>query len=652
MPRDIPDNGLAAALAALHEAGAHFVRCNEEKAATRTDWQRRKMTLDAARRHAAGGGLLGVIPASLGCVVMDFDHGDDAARDAVLRTLGNPVAVIASQKPGRFHLWYRHADAAHVGNGKWYHGGAERGELRGGNGYAILWDAPALAAALADRNAARALLGNADMAQLQPDAGAAAPHDGDLWEVGRRNDTLNKLAFAAARNGDEAGVEAAAQAAREAGLPEREIAATVESADKGAAKAGKRQLVAQPFDPAGFEAALAIVGTALRINTRARRFEFQRREEWNEGDDHVRAAIRATIARRCSYMRSDGKPYPLIYSKERFHDLMDALGHYRRVDPFIEWLEGLPAWDGCPRIDALLEEMFGAAPEPLTRWASAYLGLGAVQRAYEPGCKLDEVPILLGEQGCGKSAFTACWFPPEWAGAWHGDAIDLAARPKEQAEGMAGKVVCELSELAGLRKAELERLKSFITRQDDGQFRWAYARAPVSSPRRVVLVGTTNEPECLPNDPSGNRRFVVVELPHGCDVEAAARDRAQWWAEALHRYREGQRANLPRSLILAQRERAEEHRGRDALEDRVAAALAQWEGHTVTISALLTHPALEGLRSDMATQHRVGAAIRQAGWQRSEEKVNGRKRKCFRRGPCAPAPQDAAREMQARLGQS
>ena len=239
----------------------------------------------------------------------------------------------------------------------------------------------------------------------------------------------------------------------------------------------------------------------------------------------------------------------LNYSADMFLDLRRALGNDLRIDPFRDWLEALPPWDRTPRIDNLLCKMFGADDEAIVKWASRYIGIGAVQRAFEPGAKIDEVPVLLGDQGSGKSAFVRAWFS-ESQHEWHGDGVDLGARPKEQSEQLAGRAVCELSELAGLRKAEIEKLKNFITRQDDGQFRWAYARSPVPSPRVCVFVGTTNEPECLPNDPSGNRRFVVIELAHGCDVQAASVDREQWWAEALARYHDGERANLPRELHL------------------------------------------------------------------------------------------------------
>ena len=365
-----------------------------------------------------------------------------------------------------------------------------------------------------------------------------------------------------------------------------------------------------------------MLGVGLRLNTRAKRYEYRIDGTWHVADDERDAWLRQGIARACSY-RKGSTAQRLKYSEAMFLDLRRALGNDLRIDPFRDWLEALPAWDGTPRIDGLLIEMFGAPDDALSRWASRYIGIGAVQRAYQPGCKLDEIPALLGEQGCGKSAFVRSWFDDDQH-EWHGDAVDLGARPKEQAEQMAGRVVCELSELTGIRKAELERLKAFITRQDDGQFRWAYARSPVPSPRMCVFVGTTNEAECLPNDPSGNRRFVVVELQHGCDVEAASANREQWWSEALSRYRAGERANLPRGLMPEAAARAELHRETDSLEQDITEALMDL-GPEFSVSDL--YYALSGNAGakppDKVMQMRISAALKNLGFRRLRKRQGG-----------------------------
>ena len=111
--------------------------------------------------------------------------------------------------------------------------------------------------------------------------------------------------------------------------------------------------------------------------------------------------------------------------------------------------------------------------------------------------------------------------------------------------------------MAGATRAERESLKAFLSRTDDGSVRLAYRRNPETMLRRCVLAGSTNDPHCLPADPSGNRRFVVVTVeaagagPAGVQAYLKA-NREQLWAEALHRYHEGEEAWLPQSLADAQ----------------------------------------------------------------------------------------------------
>ena len=600
------------ALATLAEAGAHLVLCGADKRPKAKAWHKAPASLDAALRHK---GLVGVVPASLGCVVVDVDEGGDEARQAVISQLGRPVAEVPTRRDGGWHIWYRSRDAHEIGNRAWRHG-----DIRGAKGQAILWAPELVAEGLACAGPVADLMA-VDLDQL--------PSKRDGGAVGERNNTLNKSVYLATRNGQP--IDEAVAAAREAGLPEREIAATVESAVTAGKRKGARTLVPSARIPEGLAYCLDSLGIGLRLNTRAKRYEYFLDGAWRVADDERDAWLRGTIAKNFSARSGSNEAMPLKYSAEMFLDLRRALGNDLRRDPFRDWLEALAPWDGVPRIDGLLGRLFGAEDGTLVRWASRYIGIGAVQRAFQPGAKIDEVPILLGEQGTGKSAFVRTWFS-EAQHEWHGDAVDLSARPKEQAEQLAGRVVCELSELAGIRKAELERLKSFVTRQDDGQFRWAYARSPIPSPRVCIFVGTTNEAECLPNDPSGNRRFVVIELKHGCDVQAASIDREQWWAEALARYRDGARANLPRDLHPVAAEQAEAHRARDSMEEAVALATVDL-GSNFTLNDLNDEVFGHGSKPpDKLMQKRLSDALRNLGFRRARTRQNGVRQMVWSRG--------------------
>ena len=210
---------------------------------------------------------------------------------------------------------------------------------------------------------------------------------------------------------------------------------------------------------------------------------------------------------------------------------------------------------------------------------SQYAFLGAVERAYRPGCKLDVLPVLVGEQGCGKSTVLRLMFPEDH-GEWFSDSLNLAADPKVRAEALQGFVLVEIAEMTGSTRAEIQSLKAFLSRADDGGVRLAYRHNPERLPRRCILFGTSNVAECLPNDLTGNRRFLVVEVAaHERGVAGARQVMNEWreqhWAEALHLHRHGVEARLPENLAAAQAESNETYRAGDTI---IEDALDVWLG--------------------------------------------------------------------------
>ena len=170
-----------------------------------------------------------------------------------------------------------------------------------------------------------------------------------------------------------------------------------------------RTRIKNPWSSDGLADALRVIGVGVRLNVRARRYEYLIGGEWLNADDERDSWVRQEIARHCVATKGS-TAQRLKYSADMFIDLRRALGNNLRIDPFIEFLKALPEWDGQPRIDTLLTDMFGSADDALSKWASRYIGLGAIQRSMEPGCQLDEVPVLLGGQGVGKSHFVRAWF--------------------------------------------------------------------------------------------------------------------------------------------------------------------------------------------------------------------------------------------------
>lgn len=210
--------------------------------------------------------------------------------------------------------------------------------------------------------------------------------------------------------------------------------------------------------------------------------------------------------------------------------------------PVREYLDGLK-WDGVERVDRVLIDYLGAEDNIYTREAIRKTMVGAVARVFEPGIKFDLVLTLVGDQGTGKSTMVALL-----GKEWFSDTF-MTVQGKEALEQIQGAWIIEIAELAGLRKAEVESIKHFISKQED-TFRPAYARTSETFRRQCIFIGTTNSRDFL-RDPSGNRRFMPIEVnPARAKYNIFTEFEPvvdQLWAEAVQLYREGETLYLGKS---------------------------------------------------------------------------------------------------------
>lgn len=211
-------------------------------------------------------------------------------------------------------------------------------------------------------------------------------------------------------------------------------------------------------------------------------------------------------------------------SREMMRDVVHRVVRLKRFDSAIEWLKGLK-WDGTPRVAGFLSRYFGATDVAYTRAVSEYLWTALAGRVLAPGVKADMVPVLIGQQGVGKTYGVSSLVPS----ADHVESINLVERDADLARRMRGKLVIEIGELRGLHSRDMETIKEFITRTHES---WVpkYQEFAQKYPRRCVFIGTTNQEEFLA-DPTGNRRWLPVRCGVVC-VKDIVRDRLQLWAEA------------------------------------------------------------------------------------------------------------------------
>lgn len=233
-----------------------------------------------------------------------------------------------------------------------------------------------------------------------------------------------------------------------------------------------------------------------------------------------------------------------IWSPTKFKDaLLGVVSVERLYHPVKEYLGSLE-WDGKERLDTLLIDYLGAEDTPYVRAVTRKTLAAAVARIYQPGIKFDSILVLNGAQGIGKSTFFA-----RLGKQWYSDSLSIAdMRDKTAPEKLQGYWILELGELAGIKKMDVETVKSFITRVDD-KYRQSYGVTVESHPRSCIIVGTTNRDGGFLRDITGNRRFWPVRVTGAGKYHAwELRDVDQIWAEAIERYKAGEELFLKGSL--------------------------------------------------------------------------------------------------------
>lgn len=294
-------------------------------------------------------------------------------------------------------------------------------------------------------------------------------------------------------------------------------------------------------------------------------------------------------------------------------DAVHAIAQRRIINPLRDWLQGLQ-WDGVKRLDGMLSEYFGAAANGYVRAVGARWMISAVARVMSPGCKVDSVLVLEGDQGTFKSSAMR-----KLAGAqWFSDS-PLEIGNKEGMAALGCVWIHELSELAALKGRETERIKAFLSSQVD-HYRPVWAASYVDFPRQTVFVATTNDSAYL-HDTTGARRFWPVRCGV-IDLAGLERDREQLWAEAVVRYRAGEHWYLDTAdLVGAQQREAERRRESDPWEEQIAELVARKPGRPLTVAYILGALDVPPHQQNPAASQRVGRIMKKLGFVRVQRTI-------------------------------
>lgn len=185
---------------------------------------------------------------------------------------------------------------------------------------------------------------------------------------------------------------------------------------------------------------------------------------------------------------------------------------------------------------------------------------------------------------------------------------------------MAGRWIIEAAELKGMRKGDVEHLKSFLSRRVD-RARLAYGRFAVEVPRQSVVIGTDNSGQYL-RDATGNRRFWPVRIKQ-FDLVALSRDVDQLWAEAAYREAAGESIRLHPDLWQDAAEQQDERRVDDPFVELLAETLGDKQGKVRSIDLWNALGIAVAQRTPDQTT-RVGSAMKQLGFERTKLRFGGK----------------------------
>ena len=260
-----------------------------------------------------------------------------------------------------------------------------------------------------------------------------------------------------------------------------------------------------------------------------------------------------------------------ITGRGNIDSALDIHAKLHAFNPVVDYLTGIK-WDRQPRLDTLFIDYLGAEDTPYTRAVTRKAFTAAVARAMTPGCKYDNMLILCGPQGIGKSTIL-----DKMSHGWFNDSI-RTFEGKEASELLQGVWIIEVAELDAFRRTDVSCIKQFLSLTSD-RYRQAYGRNVTEFKRRCVFFGTCNNIDFL-QDTTGNRRFWPVDTRAQTPTKDVFNDLTsdeidQVWAEAYFRFITGEQIFLSGDTAEAAMVKQEAHRERSIQEGVIAEFVAR-----------------------------------------------------------------------------
>lgn len=262
-------------------------------------------------------------------------------------------------------------------------------------------------------------------------------------------------------------------------------------------------------------------------------------------EDEEKFVVRKISDTDYNYLEEKFERLGLAPSPNKIIAAIDMVARENWIHPILDYFEKIK-WDGQSRLCSWLRLRLDAK-EQSPEWLSAVgtmFFISAVARQYQPGCKAENMMVLEGPQGMGKSTALAV-IANLPTGRHHEDIYFCDTltfsqiQEKDAVLKLQGKLIVEFAELAKLGSREMEEIKAWMSSSVD-EIRKPFGRESDPFPRQFIFAGTTNEHAWM-RDSTGGRRFWPVKCGLHFDIPGLKDDIEQLWAEAVHLYKNGAR---------------------------------------------------------------------------------------------------------------
>lgn len=294
--------------------------------------------------------------------------------------------------------------------------------------------------------------------------------------------------------------------------------------------------------------------------------------------------------------------------------------HQNAYHPVQAYIKNIK-WDGVKRLDEWLFHTAGVVKDAYTVCVARKVMIASVGRIFQPGMEFHSMLILEGGQGIGKSSIVKIL-----GGDWYAN-LSFAKIDRDTIDAMQGRWIIEVDELVGFNKADVEKMKSFITSPSD-LARLAYGKITKNFKRQSIFIGTTNPvgDNTYFRDESGNRRFWPVVCA-AINLTWLKENRDQLFAEAYAAFKDGEKPFLDNNEAIELSKITQEERlAVDPWAEVLGPFMEQKKGlyvENVTTLELAKRLNIDVAKFSRAEQTRIGNVMKKLGYQSKRVAVDG-----------------------------